>query len=578
MPETVVSDSMPWSSKSVAPWDDEPYNEAGSAAYWLQLVRADPMLSTAVVVVRVWLGGSIMLALAPQPVTVIGKLGTLPFVGALLEEPELSMPFSLESHSASQRSMRFRAAQSNRTLDYYELLKNGFVFSGLAEVALVVEGMDFSLRHVLMRGRAGARSVSSMTPFEFEVEDLRVFSNEIVPAVTVTTDRWPTAPEAARGQRIPVIVNGARNSGCIPVRMSLSDGAPVEVLYAVCNYMEALTVTTVRVNGVAVSEVSSGQYSPWKQEVKQDIFGNRIIGIDFSTSDGPWQGSEEVTVDVQVADLRNQLSLVGVVRTLFERQTRMGSRGLNTPSFATADAAAVTPRPWVVANESGSGSVTIFDLVESGVLEQFPMGFLLFEGLGLGMTVVDRRSGPSGNRAVKTLTVPSPTSESLYNGLLASMSPPVLERMGTYEEQCDLFTEYEIRWGMAISGEQTWTGVLRADPGTSAACRVALDLMHGIVNAHPVIDAPFCATEADAAAVLAWLIAHRSVPSYKVTLRCAPSALLLLKRGETVRYSDSYDMFPSAFGATATVLDITWSLKDCQVVLQVWHPYWANRI
>ena len=113
---------------------------------------------------------------------------------------------------------------------------------------------------------------------------------------------------------------------------------------------------------------------------------------------------------------------------------------------------------------------------------------------------------------------------------------PILDRASNVVEtsKADCCNVFSVRFGYDPL-EDTWAGYER-HPGNSALCDYSRSVL-GARTQDP-IESLWIHDESTANAVVDWLVAHRTLPSYDVDYDCTPQLVLRLVPGDNVHITD----------------------------------------
>ena len=247
----------------------------------------------------------------------------------------------------------------------------------------------------------------------------------------------------------------------------------------------------------------------------------------------------------------NLRSIVMVAQAILSDFSAVGSQGLHPRLFADADAKlAGMGLPKVLINGSDSGSAAnALDFVETGLLASYPMVSMVWEEGAYGPVVTDFRTMPVAK--------------------LVAGAVPLLDRVSliTTSQMSEIFNRFTLKYAYD-SFADTYSKVVIRDRTNSGLCEYSEDNIGR--RDHDMIESPYIQDDATANAVIDWLVAHKSLPSYLVEYEALPVAFFTLRRGDTVLLSD--DEF-SWTDQRATVEQIEYRRGYCKVTLRVWVRY-----
>lgn len=515
---------------------------------WANLVETDPTLSRAHMVLDLQVGGRrALLSSQPCQATSGSEGRRYEYIPGLLEEPTIETVCELGKQRAESRSVDFRLMADPLSLS--GLLKEGRILAGEGELSLILDGGDHDRRIPLIRGE-----VAGGVDFEHDRRQVRLQLSEArqtgapkVPRTTVDTERWPLAADSALGERYPLTINGYPKIPALRVR---DDHGATGLYYLVASPPDGLTVSAVYVNGELKSSGGASAYEPFTATTARDALGTNSTIINFSASAGPWDDGDTVYVDVTAA---STLGPVKALEHLLARYTAYGRLGLDLASFGIARSRCVGSAPKILINASGDEGVSVLEYVEGTFLQSLPMLHLVQSGSGLGCVCIDRRNRPG-------------VAPDL---ILTGRAWPLLDRESDYQESSKdgRYNSFELRYGRNLM-DDAWGGSLKADPSTSAACKLG-ERYDGGVRAMS-LDSEIIQSAPLAQYVLGWLVAHNTLPRYKVSWSIPPSAALRIRPGMTVRYTDPDDS--GWTNANGYVSRVSFERPVSHVELTLWHP------
>lgn len=520
------------------------------SAHWAGVAKADPTFRRVYMTVELVFGDGVVVRMARGPLRTTSSIdgAVYEYQQGLAEEPDLDHSLNLTSTAASARSLTF--ALPADVVDPQAILARGGMLAGVGEVSLQRDGDDYELRLVLLRGdmTGGVAWGASGELVQVAISDPTETQSLLVPAVSIDTDRWPSAQDDVVGSRYPLVINGYPY---VPTQRVLDDHGGTGLQFLVCAPGRDLQVGTIYVNG----DVAAGGYLPLTETNTVDGKGTAVKVLDASASAGPWEESDTVYVELTRTATTPARSVVQVVQRLLEGYTALGRLGLNPDLFSTADVAMPGYPPRVLINASGSSAVSVMDFVQSTLLSSFPMVFLTYMGRGLGPVVIDRRQRPDGGGIA---------------GRLVAGSWPLLERLVLLSETAkgDLYNSFELRYSYSAL-DNSYAKVVKRDAGNSVACRLS-EAMVGGTRTMDTLDSPYIMADDLANYVIDWLVAHRALPMYYVEWSCVASVLVRYRLGQNVEYSDG--AIPVFTSTTAIVVRLTYSRGRPVIGLLVCHP------
>ncbi len=522
-------------------------------AYWTDIARKDPLFRTVYMTIELVFGGGVVVRIARNPLTTTSSLdGTVyEYQQGIMEEPDIDHVLDLTSNAAAARSLSFTLpAKIASLIQPSQILLRGGMLAGVGEVSLQVDGGDYELRYVLLRGdmTGGISMGADKEGVQIQLADPRETQSLQVPEVSVDLERWALAQDSAIGCRYPLVINGYPRVPCPRV---LDDFGVTGLFFLVCSPGRDLQVDAVYTTSTAVGV-------PVESDTT-DAKGYPCKLLDFSATVGVWEDTDTVYADLSRLTTTPALSVIQIVQKLLEGYTSLGRLGMNPDLFSFADSAMPGYPPQVLINASGSDAVDVQDFVENTLLQSFPMIFMVYAGQGLGPVVVDRRPLPDrGN----------------IHGVLVGRQLPLLERLtwGQETSKENLYTSFELRYNYNAL-DNVYASVVKRDFSNSAACRLAREMIGGDRPMDP-IDSPFIMSDALANYVVDWFVAHRTLPSYYLEWSCVSSAILRYRLGMNVLYTD--DEITAFSNCIATITRLCYSRAEPIMGLTVWHPAWSK--
>lgn len=521
------------------------------SAFWQALADRDPMLNSAVLTVEMVIAGQVYsFARVPVATTSSSTGFKSSYVPALTKEPGAAEGVSLGNNAAQARSASFSVQA--QAIDVDAALLRGGVLAGTAEISLQVDGGDYDLRLVLMRGvvSGGVTFGDGGEVISFTVSDPRSIQESKVPDQLIDTVSWPMAQEEVIGERVTRVYNGCT---AIPCPRVLDDFGGTGLYFAVCDTPDEYSIDKLYVNGEQYLTTDSPYQ--WSVATVEDSLGRRVLVTSHGGSTGPWEDGDAVNVTMTRKASTKLLGVLDIVEDLLGSYTGLGRMGLNLDLFAFAQTRIAPTSPEVVINASGENTPGVMSFVERGLLGSYPMVHMLYSGAGIGVTVIDRRRGRGGSG---------------YTGSYTGRRFPLFDRLSGYQESAlgSLFTDYEVRYAYNPMA-RAHTGIVSRGPEDSPICRLA-ERWAGGRQPGPFVESPFIKSEADALYVLDWYVAHYSVPHYRVTWSCAPAMWMTSKIGQNITYTDPER--PAFTECDATIVGRSYSRGECTLTLMVWHP------
>jgi len=533
-------------------WDMGTRQRAGR--FWRDHATSDPTFARVVMGVELFLGSDVAVRVARVPLAVTSALDgrVRQFLPGLVEEPELDHVTSLGDQSASARSLNF--AVPGFLVKPSDILAKGRTLAGLGEVALYVDGMDYDLRLVLMRGdvSGGVQFGAESEFLELQLSDPRETQSQYIPGNFVTRENWPLTNKDAVGLRYPYVINGYTR---VPGLRVLDDHAGTGLKWLVASPGWEFTIDATFLNGSSVSP-STGPFQ-WSEEKTKDADGTRVLLVNFGTSAGSFEDTDQVYCNISQSSGTTK-SAIQSIQSILQGFTSLGLAGLNPDLFSRAHADMPATPPNIMVNGSGKQAVRAMDLIEGGILDSFPMINMVYEGRGLGPVVYDRRVGPARAK---------------IDGILEAGKFPLIERESLYEEipKSEVYNSFQVRYAYNALAD-TYDQTVRRDARNSAACAMCQEWVGG-ERPYDVIESPYITEDEQANYIIDWLVAHYAIPSYYVEWSVLPWVFARYRRGMRVLYSDSADV-PVFTSAVATIERLTYRRDRSVIGLRVWHPFW----
>lgn len=514
-------------------------------AAWLAHLQTDPNMQDAVLCMDLVFGSDRVVRLATRDCTTTSSSTghVYSYRGSLQAAPEIVTEMTPGDPSSAGRTLQ--VAIPNELVDVAAMVAQGRLLAGVAEVSLQLDGGDHDDRLVLLRGdltdvQYGARQQL----VQATVADPKDTSDLLLPPYTLTKARHDELLEGEVGKALAVVL-----PSCPPIQgryVGTSTSTPTVVL---CHGTR--TVDLLYVDGVAYA--SGSTVYPWQELHALDDAGEPYTAVEFQGGTGVFSGSGGPPVYASLRDGPTNGHPVQVARLLVERFSTLGELGAIAYLYALAEARTGYLLAEVVANASGGSSARTLAFIEGELLASFPMLSMLWWGGGYGPVVADRRD------------------ERIVARLEADRWP-ILDRASNVVEtsKADCCNVFSVRFGYDPL-EDTWAGYVERHPGNSALCDYSRSVL-GARTQDP-IESLWIHDESTANAVVDWLVAHRTLPSYDVDYDCTPQLVLRLVPGDNVQITDP------EFGwkaQVATVIRTTWRQARSTVTLRVWAPALAQ--
>lgn len=546
--------------KRWARWDTGA-NQRPDNAYWRDVAESDPEFRSVYMCIELAIGDEThRITSRPNGLSATSLIDSTvyQYLPGLIGEPQIDQTCSaFGSQQASVRSIQI--TMSGERLKPYTIISRGRVLCGIAEVSLMVNGMNHDQRWVLMRADITGASFGTVKQLvTLTIKDPKTTGSLFIPDITADSTRWSLIGDMAVGMRYPYVINGYSKVPCLPVVYNV----PADGKFLVSTSQHPWTVSAVYVNGV---EKTSGDATyPWSAQTTTDALGDPVLLIDFTSGAATWADADCVhaTITPDTASGGPQsMGVLDVVRYLLRGWTGFGNVGLNNDLFSFAAARMPSCPPKILINGSGENASRVTDYVERTLLPCYPMISLVFEGRGYGPIVIDRR-----------YTAIDGTREAICVG----KKFPLIERLSDYQEteKADLYNAFEVRYSYDVL-LNTFTKVKQRNATNSAVC--AYSESKDVLGAQRLMDTLellFVDNDSTADYILDWLAAHYALPSYYVEWSVYPWAFQRYRRGMNVTYTDSDVGFSSC---AATIERLIYSKTEgCRVGFRVWHPFWSR--
>lgn len=486
---------------------------------WADLLRRDPLLRTAQVVVDLAYAGGDRATLGRRAGrwTAARDGRTVDVRPGLVDEPDLVD--QMEVGEPGPRAHSVAVTVDGAVVRAADVVAARRPMTGSAEVALVADGIDWDDRLVHVRGPMGALSFGAPgEPVGLTVRDPAIGLGQVPPWV-LDEDRWPGISdlESEIGTRCPLILGSSRLGYCPRVRWSGSGFAEVFLVGA-----GTLEVSDVVLNGTL--QVLTTDYDVLHTV---DGLGLPVTVLRFTAASGANSVDDQVyatarettpgLVSLPVA-VQRLLQHGGVADDLVHRRlfgeaaARLGDAGIGTTG-----ASALRGDPVVVIHEAAS----VLDYLGGTLLDEHPYASLVWEGGRVGLVVVDHRAEPVMRLAAGTHPAIGRARGARYQWSASS------------ELRTSFLARYQ--WAPVRAQYQAQT---RRTPRTSAVCAAAAQAL-GFEQ--PDGERQLATTYNAAAAdfLLDWLVEHMARASIDVTIDVYPEAWLRLRPGDPVRWTDA---------------------------------------
>jgi len=512
---------------------------------WMDEINRNVEMRHVLMVVEVIFGDGVRMRAATSALECSDVLGSNRWVaGVLPEETPVLNDYNIDNPTSSARSLSFRLP--SRFVEPLRRLRNGYSLSGFGEVSLLVDGMSWNSRRVVLRGdmsggvsfgpyRRG-QTTNDERPnrcdsgaVSFALQDPRESADFAFPPFIVDVDRFPDAPDVAIGTPYPIVFGNA-----ITVAPHIGND---EVLAA---YGTGWDVTTVWRDGASVAFTATATLD--------------AKGTPVTTVGGLAGGAlaDEETVLVELESLSSpRPSIVTLLRDAARTFAPHSSLLINGQLFSDAEAKVGGSLP---ARSYANTTDTFISWAEGDLLDSFPMVAMVWESGRWGPVVTDFRSPPRMQLVVGTLM------------LRFRLTDPV------ETPKVGVFNQFTLRYGYDTLLDE-FTKVQVANKTTDSICEFS-ERTAG-PRPYPAIDSIHIDTEEAADSVISWLVAHRTLPTLYLEYGGPAALFWLLRRGDTVSLTDRDFEWD---GVRATVERIEYQRSFVRLGLRVWDNRLRNRL
>jgi len=516
---------------------------------WTLILNEDPVLDTVSMCIDLVFGPNIRLRVSTKPLTLKDVLRTgdpkRGYLPLLMEEPSITMDYSIGSGAASLRS--FSISVSEQLLDPWDIIRKGGMLAGWAEVFLAQDGMNFEDRFVIMRGdMAGGITFGGVDEMlEVEIVDPSLtIDYSITPYVCYrkneTSTSMPDAnfgdlPDEAVGQRFPLIINGYPFTECL--RLDRSDYP----MFMACLGTKFAS-TTLYIDGVVSGSLSLSASTSLDGIVFLSVQSSAAMPLD-----------DTQTVHASLVATDDPKDAIDCIRYLVETWSLMGPAGTNDELFELAKAKfPATGYPFILINGSSTNNgAKALEYIESTLCGEFPMISMTYFGGGYGPIVTDRRS-------------------KLIRGRFVVGQYPFVDRNTAFQEtsKSELYNRFVIKYKYNAM-DDTWGGAIVRDPSNSSFCLLS-EAMTGPRD-YATMECITVHDDSTAGYIADWLVTHFAVPSYYVEYDCYGGALMALRLGDNIKILEP-DIHETDY-LDATVEKIEYSSGKCVVGIRLWVLY-----
>ena len=529
-------------------WNDASFGMRQSyQSAWLSYIQQDPYMRDVIMCVELVFGGDQRFTIATVPHTAVSSStsATYTYLPMLQEQPQIPSSYTIGGGTATQRS--FSMSIDARLVKPKDIIANGRMLAGWAEISLQYPGIDYDKRFVVMRGEmsGGVRFAADREVMDFDVVDPVNTQEFLIPVQSASTDRTSGLPDESVGKRYPLVIT---KHPYVPALRLSSDTSDPDFLVAIGSSHEIASSDSVYRNGVAVARTDAA--FPWDDEVQTDSLGTTYIACNFDgTGTGTFADGDTIYAPVQRADSR-AVSLIDAIKEIILFNTLMGAKGINNRLFAAASTRMPKMDPRILINASGSNSATAFSYVESTLCNDFPMVQMAWTCGGYGPVVTDRR-----NSAVVANWV-------------AEQFP--LTKRATFVEETpksNVYNAFSVRYGYNPMTDE-YEGYVYRDASNSLLCSISQD--HVGRREMSVLDTVTVFDDADANYIVDWMVSHYAMPSYYVEYDAVASVMIQYQLGDNIKITDDELGWTNV---TATIKKLDYQRSHVTVGLCVWALY-----
>lgn len=505
-------------------------------APWADEVARDPYLRQAVLVLEVILGNGVRLRGSTELAESTAPDGSSRWIAPVLQEqPTISENYDVGEGSAPERSLAFRVP--SWWIEPFGQVRDGNPIVAFGEVSLLVSGMPWEHRLVVMRGNAnggipygparsrftdrdGIADIRDSGIVAIEISDPRDTADVAFPPWLVDVERWPDA--VTIGAPYPIIYGGSD-----VVCPKVGTGSKGQFLVA---YGHGWDVTAVFREGSSVG---------FTQVETADELGVPVTIV--QALDGTAVADTE-TVIARVESLTNTgPNLIDVIEDLIQDFAPDGGNLPDPELFATARARL----PSMPVRTQCNTRTTLFRFIEEGILDDFPMVSMAWDSGRYGPIVTDWRAEP---RMVLEVG----------DGLLLDrIDDPV-------QDHGDQLNSFVIRYGFDGVLDE-FLKIQSTNAANSGVCKASES--NAGPRPSPDIETIQIDDDQAAGAVQEWQVQHLALPTSFVNYSANPILRLLLRRGDTVLLTDRDHPW---IQARATLEQLTYDRGRLVVGFRVW--------
>lgn len=464
---------------------------------------------------------------------------------ALMSEPSVDDDYDPGNASSGARSVEVAIPQW--FIKPLTRIQSGLPLAGFGELSLLEDGMGWNDRRVIVRGdvsggvsfggaRNGGQLPWSAAPacaqaevLELSVQDPRESADVLFPPAVADTVAWPSMPNSGVGRPYPVVF------GEFIYESIRVDDSAVSPRFVV-GYGHDLIVLAAWYQAEDV--IPTGDYTVLNGS---DDRGVPVTVLSYTGAAITWRESDRVTVSVRSPDGTDP-DLLTTIRDVLLRFHPAGSLLVSDSLFAEAmGKLKVSIRG--VANRQTS----LLEWVEGGILDDFPMVSMVWDGGRYGPVVTDWRGTPRMELVLGT-------------ELLRWRASGVTET-----PKFEMLNAFTMRY--AYDGlVDEYGGILQQEPDarpSSQASRAAV----GRRQDPEVQEALFINDVNVAQLVLDWMSDHLSLATYFAEFVGAASLYLRLRRGDLITLTAPE---LSWYGVRATVERIGYQRGQTTLGLRMW--------
>lgn len=492
---------------------------------WDAAIAKSQDLRQALMVIDLVLGSGERFRVATSLIDSVAVSGDERFVRpVLVEEAQIVNDYDLGNATSRARSVEFTIPGWN--VESLQRRRSTEPLAGFAEVSLMVDGMAWRDRRIIMRGdMAGGVSfgghqeggtqradglLQSCTdqPFTFAVQDPRETADSAFPPFVVDEVSWPDAHPNAIGEPYPIVFGGYTT-----IALRVVDGTDPDFLAV---YQHGWNVVAVFRNG----DDETGNFSAVETV---DANGIPVTLVSPTPAAFTWEDGDEVLVELE-HDADPTPKLLDVIREVITEFSVGGVAMLSGELFAEAEVALpATVRVRAKADESTS----VLRWIEDALLEDFPMVAMAFRAGRYGPIVTDYRRPP-------VLTLEAGQHLLRFRTGLAAESP-----------KGDALNQFTLRYDFDTRLDQ-FTKVMTRDPSNTPECRASEQAIGPRPDPSGPVESVVIFDDVTGAYVLDWRVAHEAVLSEFLEYAASPSLWFRLQSGNSVDVEDPEMLFAPA--------------------------------